>query len=62
MTWTGTTTGVLTDNGGRRLGTERRRYVYTCVIPERRCGQDRRSGNDRRQSLRLKPSSDLFGS
>jgi hypothetical protein len=36
------------DNGGRRSGTERRRFSYTLHIPERRSGLDRRSGVDRR--------------
>jgi hypothetical protein len=39
------------DNGGRRLGIDRRKYSYTIHIPERRSGKDRRSGFDRR----LKP-------
>lgn len=40
------------DNGGRRLGLERRRFSYTAYIPERRSGEDRRSGLDRRRSIR----------
>ena len=36
------------DNGGRRLGVERRRFSYLVHIPERRSGKDRRSGFDRR--------------
>ena len=36
------------DNGGRRLGVERRRFSYLVHIPERRSGKDRRSGSDRR--------------
>ena len=38
----------LPDNGGRRSGIERRRFQYTFHIPERRSGDDRRSGIDRR--------------
>ena len=38
------------DNGGRRLGIERRQAYYYFHIPERRTGSDRRSGIDRRQS------------
>ena len=45
------------DNGGRRSGAERRNFSYTYYIPERRNGQDRRDGNDRRMSLRPKISS-----
>ena len=36
------------DNGGRRLGVERRRFSYLVHIPERRSIEDRRNGFDRR--------------
>jgi hypothetical protein len=36
------------DNGGRRLGFERRKLLYTVHIPERRSGLDRTTGKDRR--------------
>ena len=36
------------DNGGRRLGGDRRQFTYYIHIPERRSGMDRRSGVDRR--------------
>ena len=39
---------ILNDNGGRRLGIERRQFNYDFHIPERRSGKDRRSGLDRR--------------
>ena len=39
------------DNGGRRLGGDRRRFSYAIHIPERRPGSDRRSGLDRRVGL-----------
>ena len=42
---------ILHDNGGRRVGIERREFSYYEYFPERRSGKDRRSGNDRR----LKP-------
>jgi hypothetical protein len=42
---------TLLDNGGRRLGIERRQFSYDFHIPERRSGKERRSGLDRR----LKP-------
>jgi len=42
------------DNGGRRSGGDRRNYSYTLHIPERRIGKDRRSGEDRRKTPRLK--------
>ena len=40
----------LKENGGRRLGYERRRYEYTVYIPERRSGTDRRLVGDRRKA------------
>ena len=39
---------LLTDNGGRRLGVDRRQFSYTNHIPDRRRGHDRRTGLDRR--------------
>ncbi len=41
----------LPDNGGRRLGIDRRQFSYYEHIPEKRSGKDRRNGLDRR----LKP-------
>jgi len=41
----------IRDNGGRRLGGDRRRFSYSVHIPERRPGSDRRSGLDRREGL-----------
>lgn len=43
----------LKENGGRRLGFDRRRHEYTSYIPERRSGNDRRIGGDRRKAPRL---------
>jgi hypothetical protein len=40
------------DQGGRRRGVDRRRFSYTCFIPERRSGADRRCGQDRRRKKR----------
>ena len=37
------------DNGGRRSGIDRRQFSYTAHIPERRYGEDRRSGIERRK-------------
>ena len=42
----------LIDNGGRRLGVDRRVYSYSFHVPERRNGQDRRNGSDRRKTIR----------
>ncbi len=42
---------ILHDNGGRRSGIDRHQYLYSRHIPERRSGEERRCGNDRR----LKP-------
>ena len=36
------------DNGGRRIGMERRDFSYSSYFPERRI-DDRRSGHDRRK-------------
>ena len=44
---------IAADNGGRRAGSERRNYSYTAHIPERRRGEDRRCGDDRRQMPRV---------
>ena len=41
----------IRDNGGERLGLDRRQFSYDRHIPERRSDQDRRSKLDRR----LKP-------
>jgi hypothetical protein len=51
---------VLKDNGGRRLGIDRRQYLYAAHIPERRDGQERRSGIDRRKSTRTMAFNDSF--
>lgn len=42
----------LIDNGGRRFGDDRRLYSYNGHLPERRSGEDRRSGLDRRNEPR----------
>ena len=39
---------VLIDNGGRRLGIDRRQFSYTSHIPNRRLNNDRRVKTDRR--------------
>ncbi len=41
---------VMVDNGGRRLGDERRQFSYTHYLPERRLVEDRRCGLDRRKT------------
>jgi hypothetical protein len=38
----------IADNGGTRLGIDRRKFHYTTYIPEKRSGVDRRKGFDRR--------------
>jgi hypothetical protein len=42
---------ALIDNGGRRLGIDRRQFLYTNHIPNRRLGKDRRTGRDRRNYI-----------
>jgi hypothetical protein len=43
----------LIDNGGRRKDKERRNFNYTAHIPERRSGDDRRDGRERRNKKRI---------
>ena len=43
---------ILSDNERRRLRIERRQFFYNGHIPERRSGEDRRGGLDRRQKPR----------
>ena len=43
------------DNGGRRSGIDRRQFTYASHVPERRSGQERRCGRDRRKGPRLGP-------
>ncbi len=44
---------MFLDNGGRRSGVDRRQFSYTSYIPERRSGEDRRKGGDRRKMNRI---------
>ena len=39
---------LIIDSGGRRLGVDRREFLYAVHIPERRSGNERRCGGDRR--------------
>ena len=41
----------MTDRGGTRSGTDRRKFQYTDYIPEKRSGRDRRRGFDRRSLI-----------
>lgn len=41
------------NKGDRRMGLNRRLFLYSLYIPERRTGKDRRSGKDRRKLPRL---------
>ena len=43
----------LLDNGGRRLGFERRQFAYSYYYPERRVGLDRRLRPERRNDSKL---------
>ena len=42
---------VVIDNGGRRTGIERRRFLYAIHVPELRLGKDRRIDIDRRNEV-----------
>ena len=44
----------IKDNAGRRSGIERRVFLYTIHIPERRSGKERRKGLDRRNEKGFK--------
>jgi hypothetical protein len=44
---------ILPDNDGRRSVIERRQFLYSGHIPERRSGKDRRNGLDRRLKPRI---------
>ena len=48
----------MTDNGGTRLGIDRRKFEYTAYIPERRSGMSRRKGFDRRSPISQKRKSE----
>lgn len=39
---------MISDNGGRRRGSDRRSQNQPIPFSERRCGSDRRNGGDRR--------------
>jgi len=41
----------MADNGGSRIGIDRRQFNYSIYIPEKRSGRDRRKGFDRRGSI-----------
>ena len=48
----------LRDNGGRRLENERRQFLYSGHIPERRSEKDRRSIIERRSGLDRRDEND----
>ena len=50
---------AMIDNGGRRLGFQRRVFSYHIYYPERRSGVDRRSGIERRMRLNWRSKSFL---
>jgi len=43
----------ISDNGGMRLGLDRRQFSYDKHIPERRSAKNRRNGLDRRLKPRI---------
>ncbi len=45
----------MIDNGGRRLGVERRQFDYSHYFPERRVDIDRRIHPERRADSKLDP-------
>ena len=44
---------ILRDNGGRRVGVDRRIFSYSLHIPERRFLKDRRKNDNRRKTNRI---------
>jgi hypothetical protein len=48
----------IADNGGTRLGIDRRKFHYTTYIPEKRSGIERRKGIDRRSLTALRIGAD----
>lgn len=44
----------IVDNGGRRLGLDRRAFSYAIHLPERRSNKDRRNNVDRRNGTERK--------
>lgn len=45
---------VLKNSGGRRIGVDRRSFSYSLYIPERRSDDDRRKGDIRWKTNRIK--------
>jgi len=45
---------IVRDMGGRRIGVDRRTFSYSLHIPERRSHDDRRKGDNRRKTNRIK--------
>ncbi len=43
----------MSEKGGRRVGIERREFLFTAYAPERRSGKERRDYDDRRQEPRI---------
>jgi hypothetical protein len=41
----------MSDNGGTRSGTDRRKFQYTAYIPERRSSTDRRRFNSTKKKF-----------
>ena len=52
---------VIKDNDESRTGLERRQFSYTAYIPERRSGEDRRKGLERRNAKNRLRKSDSRG-
>ena len=48
----------IADNGGNRIGIDRRKFHYTTHAPEKRSGIDRRKGFDRRNLMARKRQSE----
>ena len=52
---------VIDDDRGRRIGIDRREIFYAAYLPERRCGEERRSGFERRNPAKRSISNQSTG-
>ena len=52
---------TLIDNGGRRSGIDRRQFLYTFHIPEKRSDKDRRSNMEQRSGMDQRSDIDRRG-
>lgn len=49
----------MKNNGDRRLGVDRREFLYTVYLPERRSNKDRRRVSDHKSSQTIESRCDI---